>query len=413
MGAARFELFVALRYLRARREQRVIGFIAAVAVIGVAAGVMALVIALAVNNGFRNTLQRSLLGATPHVIILEKTPEEGIANWRELVAKLGALPHVTAAAPSLYGEVFLSAPIRSAGMILKGIPPDSNLSALDLRGHLKEGTLDGLDRARGGLRGIVLGSKLAATTGMTVGAVARIMTPQGDMTPLGARPGEERFRVVGIFESGFYDLDNGYGFTTLKNAQDVLSTGDVVAAIELKLDDVDRAPEVARAAEAIIGPKLAASHWMEQNRQLLGALRMERTVSIITIGLIQLVAALNILSVLSMSVMEKRRGVAILMSLGAQPAQISRVFLYQGLLLASIGVTIGLILGYGLSILAGTYHWIPLDEAIYSMRAVPFEPRALDGVWISAAALFTAWLAARFPARNAARTAPLEILRYE
>lgn len=413
MNTARFEIFVALRYLRTRREQRVIGFIAGVAVAGVAAGVMALVIALAVNNGFRNTLQRSLLGATPHVIVLEKTPEEGIKDWRPMVERLSKLPHVKAGAPSLYGEVFVSGPLRAGSMILKGLPEGSALSTLDLRAHLKEGSLDGLDRARGGYRGLVLGSKLAAHTGMTLNAVARVLSPQSEMTPFGARAGEVKFRVVGIFESGFFDLDNTYGFTTLKNAQDVLATGDVVAAVELKLDDVNRAPEVARAAEQAAGPKYGASTWMEQNRQLLTALKMERTVSIITIGLIQLVAALNILSVLSMSVMEKRRGVALLMSLGARAGQIQRIFLFQGLLLACAGTVLGLVLGYGLSHLAGTQRWIPLDEAIYSMDAVPFEPRALDGIWISATALASALLAAVIPARNAARTEPVEILRYE
>lgn len=402
-----FELFVALRYLKAKRSQRAIGFIAVIAVLGVAAGVMALVIAMAVNNGFRNTLQRSLLGATPHVTLLEKEPEEGIKNWRELTEKLGRIPGVASASPSLYGQVFLSTPLRASGAYLKGLGP-----GLDLRSYIRQGSLDGLDRARG-LRGLAVGSRLAQTAGITLNSGITVTSPQGEITPFGPRPASFQFRVVAIFETGFYDFDNGYAFTTLKNAQEILTLDDVVSGIELKLTDPDLAPEVARAAEAIAGPKFGAAHWMEQNRQLLNALRMERTVSIITIGLIQLVAALNILSVLVMIVLEKRRGVAILMSMGARRDQVRRIFVLQGLLIGATGIVIGLITGYSLSYLAGHFRWFPLDEAIYSMNAVPFEPRWIDALWIGATALAVSFFATLYPARSAAQTMPVETLRYE
>ncbi|MCS6953487.1 MAG: FtsX-like permease family protein [Bryobacterales bacterium] len=408
---ARFELLVAARYLKAKRKQTVISVITLLSVLGVAAGVMALVIALAINNGFRSTLERNLLGATAHVTVLEKEPGYGLANWRELVAQLRRLPHVVSAAPSLYGSVFLSSPLQSDGCVLKGIQAGSH-QASDLARYLKEGALDRLEQD-GRLPGIILGSRLAARTGLPLNSVATVISPQGELTPFGPKPSYFRFRVVGIFETGFYDLDSAWAFTSVRNAQKVLSLGDVVNAIELKIDDLDRAPEVARQAERLIGPRLAATHWIEQNRQIFNALRMERTVAIITIGLIELVAAMNILVALVMMVMEKYRDIAVLMSMGARREQIRRIFVYQGLIIGTVGVALGLAAGYTLSYLADRYRWVRLDEEVYSLSFVPFEPRWGDGVWIAAAALLVSFLATIYPASHAAKIAPAEALRYE
>ncbi len=403
-----FELFVALRYLLARRRQAVIPLVTVVSVAGVAAGVMALVIALAVNNGFRGALEQSLLGATPHVVLLEKTPSTGISQWREITASVSRIEGVKEAAAALYGKVLVSGPVQSAEATLKG----TRLDSPELRAHIREGSVEGLDDVRG-LPGVVLGSHLAARVGMRTGDVVRILSPQGEMTPFGMRPAEFRFRVAAIFESGFYDLDNQMALTTVRQAQRALALPDVVNAIELKLGDPSRAPLVARAAEAAAGPELGATHWMEQNRQLLNALRMEKTVSVITISLIQLVAALNILTALFLRVMEKRRDIAVLLSMGARRAQIARIFLWQGLLLAGAGAAAGLALGYWLSALAGRHKWIRIDEEIYSLSYVPFDPRWADSLWIAALALLVAALAAWYPARAAAAVAPAETLRYE
>jgi len=411
-----FELFVAARYLKAKRRQTVISLITVISVVGVAAGVMALVIALAVNNGFRSSLETNLLGATPHVTILEKEPSSGIADWRSLCAQLRHLPGVTSAEPALYGKVFASGPQQSAEATLKGVPIDAAVLT-QLRRSITKGSLEGM---RGGVRGlpaIVLGSHLAERTGMLPGAVLRVLSPQGELTPFGVRSGESQFRVAAIFESGFYDLDNQFAFVSLEEAQRLFSTGDVVNALELRLADVYDAPAVARAAETLLNAgrrdKLGATHWMEQNRQLLSALRLERTVSTITISLIQLVAALNIFTALVMSVMEKRRDIAVLIALGAKPAQIARIFIAQGLLIGLCGVLLGLVSGYGLSFLADHYRWIALDEEIYSISYVPFQPHFADALWISAAALVVSFLATLYPARSATRLMPVETLRYE
>lgn len=400
-----FELFVAARYLRAKRRQAVLGVITVISVAGVAAGVMALVIALAINNGFRSTLENTLLGATPHVVLLEKEPGEGIADWRAVMAKMQALPGVKSAAPALYGKVFLSGPMQSAEATLKGVPPAS----IEWRHAIREGSLDRL----GEERSLVLGAPLARRTGMTLGSWITVVSPQGELTPLGPRALQVRYRVVGIFETGYYDVDNSYAITSLENAQRLFSLGDVANAIEFKVDALDAAPSIAAAAESAAGPALGATHWMEQNRQLLGALKMERTVSMVTISLIQLVAALNILTALVMAVMEKRRDIAVLMSMGAKRAQISRIFVTQGLIIGAAGATLGLVAGYTLAWSAGHYQWFPLDEEIYSMSFVPFEPRLLDALWIAAVALGVSLLATLHPARSAACIDPVETLRYE
>ncbi|MBI3680496.1 MAG: ABC transporter permease [Acidobacteria bacterium] len=408
----RFEIFVAVRYLTARRKQAVISLITAISILGVAAGVMALIIALAINSGFRGTLQRTLLRVTAHVSILEKTPGTGILEWRNLTAKVRALPYVESAAPTLYGSVFLSGPLQSAGAVLKGIDPKSEAHRADLERILKDGSLEELDRADG-VPGLILGSRLAQSTGMLLNSRITVISPQGELTPFGPRPAYYPFRVVGIFESGFYDLDSAWAFTSMKAVQRVLSVGDVANSIELKVRPIEKAVDVAKAVERVCGPDLAPTHWMEQNKQLLNALRMERAVTVVTIGLIQLVAALNILISLVMMVMEKHRDIALLMSMGARREQIRRIFVYQGLIIGAIGTLLGLVLGYGLSHLAHEYRWIRLDEQVYSLSFVPFEPRWWDGVWVGAGAILVSLLATLYPSRSATRILPAEALRYE
>ena len=409
MAANRFELFVAHRYLRAKRKQAVISVITIISIIGVAAGVMALVIALAINNGFRSTLQRSLLGATAHVMLLEKQPRDGIQNWQELDPRLRRLPHVVSASPGLYGKVLLSGPMQSEGAELKGIPIDT---PPDMLRHLKQGAFETL-KNNSGLPGIILGSRLAQSTGMMLNSVVNVLSPQGELTPFGPHITRYQFRVTGIFESGFYDIDAFWAFTSLKSAQQVFSVGRVVNTIELRLDDIYAAPEVAKEAEKIAGPQIAANTWMEQYHQILNALNMEKIVTSVTIGLIQLVAGLNILIALIMMVMEKNRDIAILMTMGAKHQQIRRIFIMQGVLIGVVGTAIGLTLGYSLSFLADHYHWLRLDQDVYAVSYVPFNARWVDGLWIAAAAIFVSFIATIYPARSATRIAPAEALRYE
>jgi lipoprotein-releasing system permease protein len=401
-NAASFEFFVARRYLLAKRKQALVSVITVISVVGVAAGVMALIIALAINNGFRQTLQRLLLGATAHVSVLEKKPGNGISGWKALTAGLASRPGVRSAAPALYGGVFFASPVQSAGGVIKGVPaPDD-----DLRPYLKEGSFD-LEN------GIVVGTKLARAAGLMLGSRVTVISPQGELTPFGPRPSYFPMKVVGIFETGFYDLDSTWALTSLANAQRILATGDVVNAIELKLDDMQQAGAVAETIEASLDPALGASSWMEQNKPLLGALKTERTVTVVTIGLIQLVAALNILVTLTMMVMEKTRDIGVLMAMGATRSQVRRIFLWQGLLIGAAGAAIGLIAGFAICHLAGANQWIKLDAQVYALGYLPFETRWIDAVWVAAAALGVSLLATLHPARSATNILPAEALRYE
>jgi lipoprotein-releasing system permease protein len=408
-----FELFVARRYLQAHRKEKVISIITVISIIGVAAGVMALIIALAVNNGFRGTLQRNLLGAMAHINVQEKEPTNGIENWEVLTAKILRVPHVTAAAPALYSPIFLTGPIMSKGGVLKGVNIDAELRISDTLQHLKAGSVDRLRMTQSGLPAIILGARLAEDIGMRLNSVVTVVSPQGELTPFGTRPSIRRFRVVGIFESGFFDIDDNWTYTSLQAAQQALSLPDVVNQIEVKLDDLNLAPQVAKTIEKIAGPKYATMTWMERNRQLLNALKMEKAGTVITIGLIEMVAALNILITLVMMVMQKYRDIAVLMSMGARRQQIRRIFMLQGVLIGIVGTAIGLVVGYTLCYFANHYRWIRLDETVYALSFLPFEPRWLDGIWVAAMAILVSFLATIYPARNATRIAPAEVLRYE
>jgi lipoprotein-releasing system permease protein len=413
MVKSRFELFIAARYLRARRKEAVISIITAISILGVAAGVMALVVALGVNNGFRSTLQRNLLGATAHIDVTPREPGMGIDNWRELVAKLRQLPHITAVAPALYSEVFLTAPLGQTGALIKGIDPDAEVHISDALAHLKAGSLDLLRDPTAKPPGIVLGARLVEETGMVLNSNIDVVTPQGELTPLGVRPGIRRFRVVGIFETGFYEVDAKWAYASVPATQRMLSIGDSVNRIEINVDNIDRADAIAKDVERVAGKPYTTTTWKEQNARLLGALNLERVVTIITIGLIELVAALNILITLVMMVMEKYRDIAVLMSMGARGNQIRRIFMLQGVLIGVVGSAIGLTVGYALCYFANRYQWLQLDETVYALRFVPFEPRWVDGIWIAAAAVMVSFLATIYPARNATRIAPAEVLRYE
>lgn len=407
-----FEFFVASRYLRAKRKNAAISLITVISIIGVAAGVMALVIALAINNGFRNNLQSSLLGATAHINVLEEFPGTGIADWRSLVERLSSLEGTTEVSAALYGTVILTGPQLSESGVLKGVDVEDAVAMARLRESVKQGDLDRLNE-REPFPSIVLGSKLAERTGMMLNSVVNVINPAGELTPFGPRPISVRFRVVGIIETGFYDIDAGWAFTSLQSAQRILGMEDVVNAVEIRLSDIYTAPAVAERALAVAGDGLVARTWMEQNRRILDALQMEKVVTVITISLIQLVAAINIFVVLVMLVMEKYRDIAQLMSMGAKASQIRGIFITQGLLIAFVGLLIGLAAGYTLSFLANEYRWVSLDAEVYALSYVPFEPRFLDALWIAGITLLVGFLATLHPAGTAARIPPAEALRYE
>jgi len=443
----RFELFIATRYLRAKRRQAFIGIITGISIVGVAAGVASLIVALAINNGFRQDLQERLIGSTSHVSLL-RIADDGIKDWSTLFERLSKQPHVVAAAPAIFEQVLISRGPRARGAVLKGMIPADERRIGDLLSSVKEGSATALEEpqsaldkdhvgiaasavpgapATGGspdklsevharqaaMPPIILGKDMADNLGAAVGSVVLVTSPQGELTPFGMVPKYSRFRVVGIFSSGFFDYDSSWAFTRLSDAQRLFGLGDLISVIEFKVDDIYQAGEVSRQLEEAAGKGFMTTNWMEQNQALFHALRLERLVTFITIGLIVFVAALNILISLIMMVMEKTKDIAVLMSMGTRKSQVRNVFIAQGVLIGVIGTVIGLLLGYGISYAGGHYHMISLSPEVYSIDYVPFAPRLIDGALVALVAIGVSFVATLYPSWSAGRTLPAETLRYE
>ncbi len=439
----RFEFFIATRYLRAKRRQAVIGVITGISIAGVAAGVASLVVALAINNGFRQDLQDRLLGSTSHINLL-RVESDGIKNWRPLMERLSKQPHVVGTAPAIYEQVLISRGPRARGAVLKGMIPAYERKVSDLLNTVKIGSMDPLDTdgtepgvqpGRGtsdtrpqtnspddlnsvqeriaSMPPIVLGKDIAEDLDATLNSVVLVTSPQGELTPFGLVPKYSRFRVVGIFNSGFFDYDSSWAFTRLSDTQNLEGLGDQITVLEFKVDDIYQAGKISGQLEQAAGKGFMATNWMEQNKALFRALRLERLVTFITIGLIVFVAALNILISLTMMVMEKTRDIAVLMSMGTRKSQVRRLFITQGLLIGVIGTAIGLVLGYALSWAGGHYHLLSLAPEVYSIDYVPFAPRAIDGVLVALVAIGISLVATLYPSWSAARILPAEALRYE
>ena len=407
----KFEWLVARRYLRSPYKPAVLRLVTLLSVAGVAAGVGTLVVALAMNTGFRQTLQDRLLGVTAHVN-LTRPGAEGLRNYRALTTELGTTPGVRAVAPAIYQTVLLSAGGRARGIVLKGIDPELERRSDEALRRVVAGAADFTPDADG-IDAMLVGRMLSEELKLGVGDYVTLTSPQGRLTPFGMVPRSRRFRVAGIFDSGFYDYDANWGFVTLAAAQGLAGTGDLVSVLEFRIDQVDRAAEMAGVLARKAGQGYSASTWMEENRALFRALRLEKLVTAIFIGLITFVAGLNILVVLAMTVAEKARDIAVLMAMGARREQVRNIFVLQGLAVGALGTLLGLSAGYTLAWAAGSYRLIPLDPQVYAVPYVPFHASAFDALWIAAAALAISAAATLGPARAAAGILPVEILRYE
>jgi lipoprotein-releasing system permease protein len=407
----RFEWFVAKRYLRSPYRPAVLRLVTAFSVVGVAAGVATLVIALSMNTGFRETLQDRLLGVKAH-ISLARPGTGGIHDYEALATKFAAIPGVKSVTPSVYQNVLLSFGGDARGIVAKGIEPERERRNDEALQRIIAGHLD-FSRDANGIDALLIGKQLAEEWKITPGDYVTLTSPQGRLTPFGMIPRTRRFRVTGVFDSGFYDYDESWCFMTLAAAQALSGTGDIVNELEFRLEKPERATEIARLLELEAGPSFAASTWVEENRALFRALRLEKLVTAIFIGLITFVAGLNVLVVLSMTVTDKARDIAVLMSMGARREQIRRIFLWQGTVIGATGTLCGLCVGYAFAWIAGAFHLIPLDPQVYAVPYVPFHPSVWDGIWITVAAMGISIGATMLPARAAARLLPVEILRYE
>jgi lipoprotein-releasing system permease protein len=407
----RFEWFVARRYLRSPYRPAVLRLVTAFSVLGVSAGVATLVIALSMNTGFRETLQDRLLGVTAHVSLSRAGPG-GIRDYETLASKLASTPGVRSVTPAVYQTVLLSFGGDARGIVTKGIDPERERRSDEALQRIIAGHMD-FSQDADGIDGLLVGKQLAGEWKLSPGDYVTLTSPQGRLTPFGMMPRTRRFRVAGVFDSGFYDYDENWCFLTLPAAQALSGAGDRASVLEFRLDRPERAGEIARQLEQTAGPEFAATTWMEENRPLFRALQLEKLVTAIFIGLITFVAGLNVLVVLSMTVTDKARDIAVLMSMGARREQIRRIFLCQGIAIGATGTLAGLCLGYAFAWIAGAFHLIPLDPQVYAVPYVPFHPSVWDGLWITLVAMGISVGATLLPARAAARLLPVEILRYE
>jgi lipoprotein-releasing system permease protein len=406
-----FEWFVARRYLISPDRPAILRLVTLFSILGVAAGVATLVIALAMNSGFREALQERLLGVSAHVS-LTQPGSGGIRNYEALAEKLAKIAGVRTVTPAIYQTMLLTFGGQARGIVTKGIDVKREKKGDTALQNLVAGELD-FSPDKEGVDGILIGRQLAGEWLMKPGDYVTLLSPQGRLTPFGLMPRTRRFRVAGIFDSGFYDYDENWSFISLPQAQSLAGAGDIVNVLELRLEKPEMAGEVARAAEQVAGRGFTATTWMEENRALFRALKLEKLVTAIFIGLITFVAGLNILVVLSMTVTDRARDIAVLLAMGARRKQIRGIFLLQGIVIGASGTVLGLVAGYSFAWLAGRYHVIPLDPEVYAVPYVPFHPSFVDGAWIALAALGIATVATLLPAREASRLLPVEILRFE
>jgi lipoprotein-releasing system permease protein len=406
-----FEWLVALRYLRSPNRPPVLRLVTLLAAIGVAAGVTTLVVALSMNTGFRQAIRDRLLTVTAHVNLKPIGPQ-GIRNYRELMTRLNGTPGVRSIEPAIYDTVLLSSGGHARGIVLKGVDPDLERKASEALRHMDAGSNDFAPDADG-IQALLVGRILSQDLKISAGDYVTLTSPQGNLTPFGMLPRSRRFRVAGIFDSGFYDYDANWGFVTLSSAQGLAGIGDVVSLLEVRVTNLDTARTVAADLVQRAGNGFTTSTWMEENRALFRALSLEKLVTAIFIGLITFVAGLNILVVLTMTVADRARDIAVLMAMGARRQQVRKIFILQGLAVSVAGTVAGLVFGYGLAWTADRWRLIPLNPEIYAIPYVPFRANALDAIWIAAAALAISVGATILPARSAARILPVEILRFE
>lgn len=405
-----FELQVALRYLLAKRRQVFISVISLVSTVGVTVGVMALVIALALMTGLQQELQARILGSSAHVYVWKPA---GITDYQAEIAKLRGVAGVIGAAPAIEGKAMITSTGTEGFVMVKGIDPALEPSINDIGRVLTDGSLDQLTPASDDeFPGIVLGKDLAGSLGAMVGDTVTLLTPNGSLTPMGVMPRQRRFKVVGTFRLGLYEVDNGTGLVSLDSGMRIAGR-DTVERIELKVSDVYAAPRIADQIAVDFGTEYVTSDWTDQNQQLYSALMLEKIGMGIGIGLIVMVAALNIVASLILLVMEKTRDIAILKTMGASARSITLIFLLQGSIIGVLGTLVGAILGTTASYFLDRYKLITIPSDVYQVSYLPFKLLPWDLVAVVVAAIVVCFVATLYPSRQAARLDPAQALRYE
>jgi lipoprotein-releasing system permease protein len=404
-----FELFVARRYLTARRKQAFISVITAISVVGIAIGVAALVIAIALITGFQGDVQDKILGATSHVMVSD-LGGQGLADYEALAGRIRAIPGVVSASPVVYGTVLVTCLGESSGALVKGIDFDRELPGSAWLQKLEAGRIpDG----KGPRDGLLLGRELALRIGAQVGDAVSVVTASGTLSPMGLLPKTKRLLVTGLFNTGLYEFDNGTALVSTAVAQRLFGLEGRASYIQVKLADIFAAPSIGERIKAALPPVVYITTWMDLNKALFSALKLEKNIMFLTITLIVIVAALNIIATLILMVMEKTRDIGILMAMGATPRAINRIFFYQGALIGVVGTAVGVALGLGWCALANAFELIKIPVDIYQISYVPFRLRPVDLALIVGVTLAISFVSTLFPARRAAKIDPVVALKYE
>ena len=404
----RFELFVAKRYLTAKRKQAFISVITLISVLGIAIGVMALVIAIALITGFQEDVQDKILGATSHIMVSDLSGD-GLRDYGEVSAKIAGIKGVVSVTPVVYSQVLINGPSRSSGALLKGIDLGRETAGSAWLRKLESGRLP----EPGPQEGLLLGRELAFAIGAGPGDAVTVLTTASRLSPMGLFPKTRRFRVAGIFNTGLYEFDSSTALAPLETAQKFLGSEGRITYLQIKLSDIFEAGRIAERIKEIIPPVAYVTTWMELNKSLFSALKLEKNIMFLTITLIVFVAALNIIATLILMVMEKTRDIGILMAMGATAGNIRRIFFFQGALIGVVGTSLGVALGLGWCWLANTFRLIRIPVDIYQISFVPFRLRGLDLALIVGVSLAISFLSTLFPSRRASKTDPVVALKYE
>ncbi|MFZ6006483.1 MAG: lipoprotein-releasing ABC transporter permease subunit [Nitrospirota bacterium] len=402
-----YQLFIALRYLKSKKKHKGISFNTVISISGVAVGVMALLVVLSVMSGFHEDLQKKILGANAHAVVLSY--KGGIEDYSSVMEKLRNEPHVVSMSPFVLGQVMVSSGRRAHGVFLRGIEPSSELKTTDILRHIKEGSIEEIT----GQGWIILGKELASMVGVIAGDTVNLISPVGEIGPLGMLPRVKQFRVAAVFEMGMFEYDTNLAFTDIKSAQEFFGYGSAVSGIQLRLDDIYKASSVRDSVNKKIGFPYYARDWMQMNRNLFSALKLEKFAMFIILILIVLVASFNIVSTLMMNVMEKQKEIAILKAMGAKNQGIMMVFMIQGLLIGIIGTVIGVTGGYVLGKIINNYEIIKLPADVYYLSKLPVKMKLIDFIAVSFSAIAISFLSTLYPSYYAAKLNPVEPLRYE
>ena len=406
-----FELFLGMKYLKAKRKQRFISVITVISILGVMVGVMALVVVLSVMNGFRADLMSKILGVNSHVLVLSFTGP--FKEYREASEKVDKVEGVIASTPFIYTQVMINNSGQVSGAILRGVDPESAGAVVTFKSMIKDGSISSLGEKIDGIPPIIIGGELAKQIGAQPGSVITVISPEGKLTPLGRTPNTRRFKVAALFDSGMYEYDASMVYISLREAQDFLALGDRVTGLEIRVEDVYKSDKISKKVQQVLGYPYWTKDWKVMNRSLFSALKLEKLTMFVILTMIVLVGALNIISTLVMVVMEKTRDVAILRAMGASARSIMTIFMFQGLLVGIVGTFAGLVSGLGLCQLLAKYKFINLPADVYYISTLPVKVEVADVSFVAAAAVVISFLATLYPSWYASRLNPVESFRYE